>query len=44
VSSYGIWGHIVKIGFEKYFMRKIRKAISESFYERMILKFMGAVR
>jgi sulfide:quinone oxidoreductase len=36
--------HLAKIGFEKYFMRKIRKGISEPFYERMMLKFMGVVR
>ena len=32
------------IGFEKYFMRKISKGISEPFYERMMLKLMGVVR
>lgn len=36
--------HLAKIAFEKYFMRKVRKGISEPFYERMMLKFMGVVR
>lgn len=40
----GRWVHMVKIGFEKYFMRKIRNGISEPFYERMILKLLGVVR
>ena len=43
-SNHGKWVHLAKIGFEKYFMRKIRKGISEPFYERMMLKFMGVVR
>lgn len=43
-SSKGAWVHLAKIGFEKYFMRKVRKGISEPFYERMMLKLMGVVR
>ncbi|MGY6277319.1 NAD(P)/FAD-dependent oxidoreductase [Methylomonas sp. MgM2] len=43
-SAKGAWVHMAKIGFEKYFMRKIRKGISEPFYERMMLKLMGVVR
>lgn len=43
-SQHGKWVHLAKIAFEKYFMRKIAKGISEPFYERMILKFMGVVR
>jgi sulfide:quinone oxidoreductase len=43
-SNHGKWVHVAKIGFEKYFMRKIRKGISEPFYERLLLKFMGVVR
>jgi len=43
-SNHGKWVHLAKIAFEKYFMRKIRNGISEPFYERMILKFMGVVR
>ncbi|WAK03439.1 NAD(P)/FAD-dependent oxidoreductase [Methylobacter sp. YRD-M1] len=43
-SAEGKWVHLAKIGFEKYFMRKIRKGISEPLYERMMLKLMGIVR
>jgi sulfide:quinone oxidoreductase len=43
-SSEGKWVHLAKIGFEKYFMRKVRKGISEPYYERLMLKLMGVVR
>ncbi|MGZ8136398.1 MAG: NAD(P)/FAD-dependent oxidoreductase [Methylococcaceae bacterium] len=43
-SAQGWWVHLAKIGFEKYFIRKIRKGISEPFYERYMLKLMGVVR
>lgn len=43
-ANHGKWVHLAKIGFEKYFMRKVRKGISEPFYERMMLKLMGVVR
>jgi len=43
-SNQGKWVHLAKIGFEKYFMRKIKKGISEPYYEKMMLKFMGVVR
>ncbi len=43
-SSEGRWVHLAKIIFEKYFMRKVRKGISEPFYERMMLKLLGIVR
>ena len=31
-------GHLAKIGFEKYFLRKIRGGQSEPFYEKFLLK------
>jgi sulfide:quinone oxidoreductase len=40
-SSSGKWVHLAKIGFEKYFMRKLRKGTSEPFYESLALKVMG---
>ena len=43
-SAKGKWVHLGKIAFEKYFMRKVRKGISEPIYERLILKAMGVVR
>jgi sulfide:quinone oxidoreductase len=43
-SSSGRWVHLAKIVFEYYFIRKIRKGISEPFYEKAILKMLGIVR
>lgn len=43
-SSEGKWVHLAKIGFEQYFMRKIRKGITEPYYEKLILKLMGLTR
>ncbi len=40
-SSSGKWVHLAKIGFEKYFLRKLRKGTSEPFYESLALKVMG---
>jgi sulfide:quinone oxidoreductase len=36
-SSSGKWVHLAKVGFEKYFLRKVRKGESEPFYERFLL-------
>lgn len=43
-SAQGKWVHLAKIGFEKYFMYKIRQGISEPFFERLMLKLIGVVR
>ncbi|MFZ2449845.1 MAG: FAD-dependent oxidoreductase [Methylovulum miyakonense] len=43
-ASRGRWVHWAKIGYEKYFMRKVRKGLSEPFYERLPLKMMGIMR
>jgi len=40
-SSSGKWVHMAKIGFEKYFIRKLRKGVSEPFYESLALKTLG---
>ncbi len=40
-SSSGRWVHTAKIGFEKYFLRKIRQGKSETFYERLALDLLG---
>ena len=37
-ASKGKWVHLAKVGFEKYFLRKIRSGESEPFYERFLLK------
>jgi sulfide:quinone oxidoreductase len=43
-ASQGRWVHWAKIAYEKYFMRKVRKGISEPTYERLTLKAMGVMR
>ncbi len=40
----GKWVHLAKIGFEKYFIRKIRNGTSEPIYEKHVLKALGIVR
>ena len=40
-SSSGKWVHLAKVGFEKYFLRKLRKGTSEPFYEAFALKTLG---
>ena len=40
-SSSGKWVHLAKVGFEKYFIRKLRKGTSEPFYESLALKVLG---
>jgi sulfide:quinone oxidoreductase len=40
----GKWVHVAKIGFEKYFMHKIKKGNSETFYEKFILDAMGILK
>ena len=40
----GKWVHLAKIGFEKYFMRKMKTGNSEPVYEKYVLKLLGIVR
>ena len=40
-SSSGKWVHAAKIGFERYFLRKIRVGTSEPFYEKLALHILG---
>jgi sulfide:quinone oxidoreductase len=40
-SSSGKWVHLAKIGFEKYFLRKVRKGTSEPYYEKAAMKMLG---
>ncbi len=37
-SSKGAWVHLAKVGFEKYFLRKVRAGESEPFYERFLMR------
>jgi sulfide:quinone oxidoreductase len=40
-SSEGRWVHLAKIGFEKYFLHKVRNGVVEPAYERLALRAMG---
>ena len=40
-SSEGKWVHLAKIGFEKYFMSKMKSGNSEPFYEKLALQVLG---
>jgi sulfide:quinone oxidoreductase len=37
----GKWVHLAKIGFEKYFLRKMKKGTSEPLYEKYVMKAIG---
>jgi sulfide:quinone oxidoreductase len=41
-ASKGKWIHYAKVGLEKYFIHKVRHRRSETFYEKQILKWIGA--
>ncbi len=41
-SASGQWVHLAKVGFEKYFLRKVKKGESAPFYEKLALQLMGA--
>lgn len=43
-SSEGKWVRTAKVAFEKYFLRKMRKGISETTYEKYFLKSLGITR
>ncbi len=43
-SSSGKWVHLAKVGFEKYFLRKLRQGKSEPFYESLALKTLGIAK
>lgn len=42
--SEGKWVHLAKIGFEKYFMRKMKKGTSEPIFEKYALKMLGILK
>jgi sulfide:quinone oxidoreductase len=39
-TSSGKWVHWAKVAFEWYFIRKIKKGVSEPWYEKTIMKMM----
>jgi sulfide:quinone oxidoreductase len=43
-AAQGKWVHVAKIAYEKYFLHKVRAAKTEPYYEKMILKMLGAKR
>ena len=43
-ASQGKWVHVAKIAYEKYFLHKVRAAKTEPYYEKMVLKMLGATR
>jgi sulfide:quinone oxidoreductase len=40
----GKWVHLAKVGYEKYFIRKMKKGNTEPIYEKYVLKLMGVTR
>jgi sulfide:quinone oxidoreductase len=40
----GRWVHLAKIGFEKYFIHKMKTGNTEPFYEKYVLKLIGVTR
>ena len=40
----GKWVHLAKVGFEKYFIRKMKKGTSEPIYEKYVLAMIGAAK
>ncbi len=40
-ASSGKWVHLAKIGFEKYFLHKVKSGKSEPFYEKLALDLIG---
>ncbi|MGB5245943.1 MAG: hypothetical protein WBM54_06995 [Woeseia sp.] len=36
--------HLAKIAYEKYFLHKVRKAKTEPYYEKAVMKMVGALR
>lgn len=40
-ASSGKWVHLAKIGFEKYFLHKVRSGEAEPFYENLALRVLG---
>jgi sulfide:quinone oxidoreductase len=43
-TSEGRWVHLAKAGFEQYFLDKVRHGVSERFYERAVLDWLGITK
>jgi sulfide:quinone oxidoreductase len=42
--SHGKWVHLAKVGFEKYFMHKMRKGTTETVYEKVVMEALGIMK
>ncbi|PWW02199.1 sulfide-quinone oxidoreductase [Hoeflea marina] len=40
-ASEGMWVHLAKVAFEKYFLRKVRKGITETYYENAVMRMLA---
>jgi sulfide:quinone oxidoreductase len=40
----GKWVHLAKVAFEKYFVRKMKRGVSEPIYEKYVLKALGITK
>lgn len=40
----GRWVHLAKIGFEKYFLRKMKKGTTEPVYEKAVMRMIGVAK
>ncbi len=43
-ASRGKWVHVAKVAYEKYFLHKVRAAKTEPYFEKTVLKMLGATR
>jgi sulfide:quinone oxidoreductase len=43
-SSDGKWVHLAKGAFERYFLGKVRRGVSEPFYEKLVLDLLGITK
>jgi sulfide:quinone oxidoreductase len=43
-ASRGKWVHYAKVAYEKYFLHKVRAAMTEPYFEKAVLKMVGATR
>ena len=43
-AAKGAWVHLAKVGFEKYFLRKVRSGESEPFYERFLMNQLNIAK
>jgi sulfide:quinone oxidoreductase len=43
-ASRGKWVHYAKVAYDKYFLHKVRAAMTEPYFEKAVLKMVGATR